>query len=223
MRYGWIQKNRTEKFVRPSGTGGSRAVHEPGDCYLCVGGVTVDTKFSSAIHMLILISESEAPMNSDQIAASVGTNASYIRKLTTRLSKTGIIEGHRSVSGFRMVRTPEDITLLDIYRSVMETDELHLFDLHQNPKDACIVGHNIRPVLSGMFRDMEESMERRLRGKTLADCIGHMRQYITQSNAMTNNARLCNATSDIVMTEDSTGINEEQEKNNESSSASSLR
>ena len=55
----------------------------------------MDTKFSSAIHTLILISEAEIPMSSEQIAGSVGTNASYIRKLTTRLSKAKIIEGRR--------------------------------------------------------------------------------------------------------------------------------
>ena len=142
----------------------------------------MDTKFSSSIHMLILICESETPMNSEQIATSVGTNASYIRKLTSRLSKAGIIEGRRGVSGFRLVKNPEDISLLDIYKAVMETDKLHLFDLHQNPNDACIVGHNIRPVLGDMFRDMEESVERRLQGMTLADCIRNMQEYIRESN-----------------------------------------
>lgn len=142
----------------------------------------MDTKFSSAIHALILISESETPMNSEQIAASVGTNASYIRKLTTRLRKAEIIEGRRGISGFRLVRKPEDISLLDIYRSVTETDSLHLFDIHQNPNDACIVGHNIRPVLNGMFRNMEECVEKELAGITLADCISSMRVYVDDHN-----------------------------------------
>ena len=142
----------------------------------------MDTKFSSSIHMLILICESETPMNSEQIATSVGTNASYIRKLTPRLSKAGIIDGRRGVSGFRLVKNPEDISLLDIYKAVMETDKLQLFDLHQNPNDACIVGHNIRPVLGDMFRDMEESVEKRLQGMTLADCIRNMQEYIRESN-----------------------------------------
>ncbi|BAK47841.1 predicted transcriptional regulator [Clostridium sp. SY8519] len=142
----------------------------------------MDTKFSSAIHALILISESETPMNSEQIAASVGTNASYIRKLTTRLRKAEIIEGRRGISGFRLVRKPEDISLLDIYRSVTETNSLHLFDIHQNPNDACIVGHNIRPVLNGMFRNMEECVEKELAGITLADCISNMRVYVDEQN-----------------------------------------
>jgi Rrf2 family protein len=142
----------------------------------------MDTKFSSAIHALILISESETPMNSEQIAASVGTNASYIRKLTTRLRKAEIIEGHRGISGFRLIRKPEDISLLEIYKSVTETDSLHLFDIHQNPNDACIVGHNIRPVLNGMFRNMEECVERELANITLADCISNMCEYVDEHN-----------------------------------------
>lgn len=142
----------------------------------------MDTKFSSAIHTLILISESEIPMNSDQIAVSVGTNASYIRKLTTRLSKAGIIEGRRGISGFRMAGKQEKTTLLDIYKAVMDTDTVHLFDLHQNPNDACIVGHNIRPVLGGIFRETEDSVEKMLQGMTLADCIANMCEYIKVKN-----------------------------------------
>ena len=141
----------------------------------------MDTKFSSAIHTLILISESEMPMNSEQIATSVGTNASYIRKLTTRLRKSGIIEGRRGISGFKLVKKPEDISLLDIYDSVMETENLHIFDIHQNPNDECIVGHNIRPVLNGMFRNMEERVEKELSSITLKDANNNMRQYINEN------------------------------------------
>lgn len=141
----------------------------------------MDTKFSSAIHTLILISESEMPMNSEQIATSVGTNASYIRKLTTRLRKSGIIEGRRGISGFKLVKKPEDISLLDIYDSVMETENLHIFDIHQNPNDECIVGHSIRPVLNGMFRNMEERVEKELSSITLKDAINNMRQYINEN------------------------------------------
>lgn len=142
----------------------------------------MDIKFSSAIHTLILIAESETPMNSEQIATSVGTNASYIRKLTTRLRKAGMIEGRRGISRFKLIKKPEDISLLDIYDTVMETESLHLFDIHQNSNDTCIVGHNIRPVLNGMFRNMEERVENELKSITLADCINNMRQYINENN-----------------------------------------
>ena len=136
----------------------------------------MDTKFSSAIHTLILIAEAKVPMNSEQIANSVGTNASYIRKLTARLSKAGIIEGRRGISGFILKKNHGEISLLDIYKAVMEVDDVCLFDIHQNPNDACVVGHHILPVLSGMFGSMEKQMEQQLKAMTLNDCIHAMRE-----------------------------------------------
>lgn len=138
----------------------------------------MDTKFSSAIHTLILISEAEIPMSSEQIAGSVGTNASYIRKLTTRLSKAKIIEGRRGVSGFNLKKNPSEITLLDIYKAVMEVNEIHIFDIHQNPNDMCVVGQNIKPVLSGMFKEMEEQIEMQLKAMTLENCMDIMKNKI---------------------------------------------
>lgn len=138
----------------------------------------MDTKFSTAIHMLILISESQAPMSSEQIAQSVGTNASYIRKVAARLSHAGIIQGRRGVSGFALALSPERIALLDVYRAVEQTQTVHVFDIHQNPNDECIVGRNIRPVLTGMFRHAEQVVERELANATLADCMSQMRARI---------------------------------------------
>lgn len=138
----------------------------------------MDTKFSSAIHTLILISEANPPMNSDQIATSVGTNGSYIRKLTARLKKSGIIEGHKGISGFELKKLPAAISLLDIYKSVMDVNYIHIFDIHQNPNDRCIVGANIEPVLSGMFHELETQLQLKLSKTTLADCIIAMQSNI---------------------------------------------
>ena len=141
----------------------------------------MDTKFSSAIHMLILVSEAEKPMNSEQIALSVGTNPSYIRKISTRLSKAGIIEGRKGISGFTLTKKSKDISLFDIYNAVMETEHLHLFDIHKNPNDECIVGNNINPVLTGMFRDMENEVEKKLNGISLEDCIKIMAKRVKEN------------------------------------------
>ena len=138
----------------------------------------MDNKFSSAIHTLILISESDKPLTSEDIAKSVGTNASYIRKITGLLKKKGIIESHRGVSGFALKLKSEDLTLLQIYQAVNETERPTLFDLHQNPNDKCIVGHHIKPVLTGMFAEMEDAFACALAEKTLADCIGDIRKRL---------------------------------------------
>ena len=138
----------------------------------------MDTKFSVAVHVLILISEASNPISSDQMAGSVGTNASYIRKILALLKKGEIVNGQRGIGGYSLTVAPEQLTLLQIYQAVMEEPKIHLLDIHQNPSDQCIVGRYIRPVLTGMFADMEDTFARSLSGKTLADCIADIRKRI---------------------------------------------
>lgn len=142
----------------------------------------MDTRFSCAVHALIMISESKEPLSSERIGKSVGTNASYIRKLTSLLKRGGILVSKQGVSGFSLACPPEEITFLKIYRAVSESEEFHLFDLHQNPNDECVVGRHIQPVLSSAFSSIENSVERALEEKTLADCILEMKNRIDKEN-----------------------------------------
>ena len=117
-------------------------------------------------------------MCSEQIASSVGTNASYIRKITSLLKKKDIIESHRGISGFALIPEPGELTLLQIYQAVNDMEAVCLFDIHQNPDDRCVVGRYIKPVLTDMFAEMEDAFARELAGKTLADCIGAIQKRI---------------------------------------------
>ena len=117
-------------------------------------------------------------MSSEQIAGSVGTNASYIRKITGLLKKKGMIESRRGISGFTLRPRPDEVTLLQIYQAVNDMEAVRLFDLHQNPNDQCVVGRYIKPVLTDMFAEMESAFAHELAGKTLADCIGAIRKEL---------------------------------------------
>lgn len=141
-------------------------------------GGKMDTKFSVAIHILILISESHDPLNSDIMAESVGTNASYIRKILSLLKNAGIVDSHRGVSGYSLSIPSDKLTLLKIYQAVTEESKVHLLDIHRNPNDRCVVGRHIKPVLTGMFSDIEEAFSGLLADKTLDDCIDDIRKRI---------------------------------------------
>ena len=77
-----------------------------------------------------------------------------------------------------MKKKPKEITMFDIYKAVMQTDEIHFFDVHQNPNDECIVGQNIKPILTDIFKEMEKKIEMELSKITLDDCINIMREKI---------------------------------------------
>ncbi|MBQ9004669.1 MAG: Rrf2 family transcriptional regulator [Eggerthellaceae bacterium] len=141
-----------------------------------------DVRFSSAIHMLVMVSESNEPLPSVRLAESIGTNASYVRKIASSLQRAGIIEGRRGSSGYKLVRPASDITLLDVYEAVCETKDVAVFDLHQNPNDACIVGRHIRPVLQHVFSGISQAAARELASCRLSDCIGELAREIEDSD-----------------------------------------
>ncbi len=138
----------------------------------------MDTRFSVAVHVLILISESPKPMNSEEMARSVGTNASYIRKILGSLKKADIVSSHRGVAGFSLSVPPERLTLLRVYQAVTEESGGHLLDIHQNANDACVVGRHIQPVLTGMFTQAERAFTRALSEQTLAQCVAAIRSRL---------------------------------------------
>lgn len=135
----------------------------------------MNTKFSVAIHSLILISEAEDPMTSEQIAASVGSNPSYIRKVLTLLRNAGMIEAHRGIRGFRMNIPASDLSLYQIYQAISNGDELQLFDIHQNPNDQCIVGRHIKNILEDTYSDLQIQLLNTMKAKRLKDCIDEIR------------------------------------------------
>lgn len=140
----------------------------------------MDTKFSVAVHILILISESPPPINSDQIAMSVGTNASYVRKILPLLKKAGIVHGHQGISGYSLLFAPQRLTLLQIYQAVMEQPKPHLLDVHQNPSDRCIVGQHIRTVLTGAVRLIQDYKMPLTLGNECAGIVEKVGRHITR-------------------------------------------
>lgn len=60
-------------------------------------------------------------------------------------------------------------------RRINESEQVHVFDLHQNPNDECIVGRHIRPVLAEVFRGIEEKAGQALKHTTLVDCMQKMK------------------------------------------------
>ncbi len=120
-------------------------------------------------------------MSSSQIAVSVGTNPSWIRKLASSLRAAGLITSHPGQTGFALAVPADEITLLDIYRAACGQEKVSVFEIHRNPSDQCIVGRHIRPVVGGLFADVDDAAMRVLREKTLADCIALMREDVERT------------------------------------------
>lgn len=134
----------------------------------------MDTKFSVALHILTMISESREVLTSQALATSVGTNASYIRKVIALLKNADLISSQQGKSGYQLSKSPEEIFLLDIYYATQEIDHISLFQLHQNANKACPVGQHIEGALSPIFSNVEQQLERELGTQTLQTVINNL-------------------------------------------------
>ncbi|MBM6986646.1 MAG: Rrf2 family transcriptional regulator [Lactobacillus delbrueckii] len=141
-----------------------------------------DTKYTVAIHILVMLATSPRDLNSDDLARSVGTNASYIRKVMAILKDHGIIASQRGKSGTRLLKRPEALSLLEIYQAV-NGDDVEIFQIHQNPNPACPVGKNIKQVVFPFLDEAERQLKEALAKNSLADVIDRLKQAAEDTDA----------------------------------------
>ena len=142
----------------------------------------MDTKFSVALHILVMISESTEVQNSDTLANSVNTNPSYIRKITALLKKAGIIESTQGKSGMSLLKSSREIDLLEIYQAV-HPKEVKLLNVHTDVNSECPVAQYIEAVLNPIFTDAEQQLFQSLKARTLEDVIKQMKENHNESHS----------------------------------------
>lgn len=138
----------------------------------------INTRFPVAVHMMSLMAFAQdrgTPATSELLAKSVGTNPVVIRQMVSLLKQAGLVATKNGVPGSALVRPPEEITLLDIYKAVQKDADAPLFDFHLNPNPNCFVGKNIGEAMAQPLRDAQAAMEHSLEGcslKDITDVIG---------------------------------------------------
>ncbi len=145
-----------------------------------------DTKFSVAIHILVMLAMSKKDLNSDDLAKSVGTNASYIRKVMALLKDKKVIVSQRGKSGIKLLVDPKKVTLLDIYRYV-EKDDLEIIKIHTNSNKECPIGRNIKPAVFPFLDKAQQEFEQALANEKLIDVIDRIKKLEKNNESRTIN------------------------------------
>lgn len=137
----------------------------------------ISVRFTAAVHTLLCIRyfENNCRVTSDFIAASTGVNAVIIRKILLQLQKAGLVETAAGVGGSHLLKKPEEISLLTVYRAVNTgDDERELFNFHPSPNPDCPLGRNIHRVLDPALRHAQNAMEEALQQTTLSDLLSSL-------------------------------------------------
>jgi len=127
----------------------------------------ISSRFSLAVHTLSLIAVMPSECTGDMIADSANTNPVIIRRIMSMLKKAGLIQVRPGVGGSILLKEPEDITLLDVYRAVGVTQDSQLFNFHKEPNLACPVGRTMESSLRRELAEAQQAMEQRLAQTTI--------------------------------------------------------
>lgn len=133
--------------------------------------MTPSTRFVVAVHVLTLIAYLEdEPVKSEDAAGSANTNPVVIRRITSALSKAGLVTTQPgALGGSKLTRQPEHINLLEVYRAVETSD---FFAMHsQPPNSSCLVGSGIQAALADTLDEAQRALEEVLANTTLAQVL----------------------------------------------------
>jgi len=131
-------------------------------------------QFTVAAHIMAALSYFHGEeMSSAALAESVNADPTFVRKSLSKLSKAGLIITTRGKNGGSgLTRSPEQITLLDIYRASAAPPT---FAIHSYPVEkGCPISSNIKGCMSSVLKKAQESFENSLDGITLADVVGEI-------------------------------------------------
>lgn len=133
--------------------------------------MAANNQFSIAAHLMAGMGYcTRTPKTSGELAGSVNTSPSFVRRSLAKLSKAGLIETAKGKNGYcRLARKPSQISLLDIYLAV---DAPKAFSIHHyEALKPCVVSCNIKSALEKALDQTQKGMERSLSKITLADLI----------------------------------------------------
>lgn len=137
--------------------------------------MATNTQFSIAVHLLIALGlNCGKEITSSQLANSVNTSPSFVRRILAKLSKADLISTTTGKSGFSMLAKPADqISLLEIYKAV---DAPKTFAIHDYPAQKnCEVSCNIESVMKKVLYNAQNSFENSLDETSLAQVISDIK------------------------------------------------
>jgi Rrf2 family protein len=138
--------------------------------------MAVNTQFSIAVHLMAgLAWRRGRDTTSAELAASVNTSASFVRRTLAKLSKAGLVETATGKAGACwLARDARAISLLDIYEAVNAPKAFAIH--HYTEQKACPVSCHIKAALDKALGKTQKAMEASLADIRLARIISEVKK-----------------------------------------------
>ncbi len=134
----------------------------------------IDVRFPTALQMMLSLAHAQAEsverLSSAQLAEGVDSNPTFVRRLLVPLIQAGLVRSTMGRDGgVSLSRDAAKITLADIYNATM--GDKRLWTGRSDIPHGCLVSCNIERFFENLADEVDESVLRLLRQRTLADSL----------------------------------------------------
>jgi DNA-binding IscR family transcriptional regulator len=130
----------------------------------------VNIQFSIAVNALLLLAyDTEKRVTSERIAVSSGCNPVIVRNIYKKLREAGLISTSSGKGTTLLAKSPDHISLWDIYAAVetIKTDEI--FKMPPNLSGTCPIGRQLCGLLMGHLDNAVEALKKEMSKVSLAN------------------------------------------------------
>jgi Rrf2 family protein len=137
-------------------------------------GMAANSRVTIAAHALAWLElarrRGREVLTSEEVAASINTNAVIVRRSLGDLQRAGLVRARRgNGAGFSLGRPATEITLLDVWLAVSPEPLLALH--YSEPNLECPVGRGIRPVLTDLYEEATDAFRAALARSSVTDVL----------------------------------------------------
>ncbi len=129
------------------------------------------SRFAVAVHILTYLArDRKRAHRSEEIAGSISTNPSVVRRILGDLARAGLTTSQLGKGGGALLaRGPKKISLLEIFNAV---EDQSLVAMHRTPPSrSCDIGRTIQPVLQSITKTAEDAFFAELETYSLKDVV----------------------------------------------------
>lgn len=140
----------------------------------------ISSRFTIALHILAALEtfKGRFRLTSQFLSGSIQVNPVVVRNILLQLKAAGFVQIPRGHGNITLLKAPDEISLLDVYKSIEPLEQNKLFNFHQNPNPKCPVGRNIHNVLDWRLLSVQQAMEDRLKSMKLSDVLSDLQNLI---------------------------------------------
>jgi Rrf2 family protein len=138
--------------------------------------MAANTQFSIASHLMACLAYMDGQdATSADLAFSVNTSPSFVRRILAKLSRAGLVQTATGKSGSCWIaKNPREISLLDVYRAV---DAPRAFTIHHyDVNKPCVVSCHIKSALEKALAKTQKGMEDSLAKISVADILADIKK-----------------------------------------------